>query len=381
MASEYDVFYFVACKGTVTKRELYTHFETERKNKRIYYLLNQLAKHIEITDEHIKVRHNEKSTNLHNLITYCLTYNLDYNALFDETLRQIIASLLCKKSFGSSNLQIAPATRTRVISILEKNNLLLIYKRKPLLASLVDCSFWREYCKTFSIPYKPATKRLDPLEYLRKVKPVFVSEKIRARSIHSSLFMEGVFLTLRETQLLLKEHVAPKTEMKNVLATEQYARALDFAKGRKELTVQTILDLHRIVMEHEQFGGVFRKENVQITNNPKFKIGSWKNIETELKTLLPLVMQRPKLLQEKLDALAYFHNQFQFIHPFIDGNSRLTRLLTFWFAGKLGVPLHEIPMTFITEYLSLTKGYQLRNDKKLARLFGEIVLFGASKKS
>jgi Fic family protein len=57
------------------------------------------------------------------------------------------------------------------------------------------------------------------------------------------------------------------------------------------------------------------------------------------------------------------HNEFQHIHPFEDGNSRVTRLLWNYVLMRNGFPLVNIYSNAKAEYLSLTK--MARDDAKL----------------
>ena len=71
-----------------------------------------------------------------------------------------------------------------------------------------------------------------------------------------------------------------------------------------------------------------------------------------------------------------------FIHPFIDGNSRLTRTRGRSFLqGKTARPIYEIPVAYISRYSSITKGAKNRDDNKLFRAFSRRYSFTYSAKS
>ena len=71
---------------------------------------------------------------------------------------------------------------------------------------------------------------------------------------------------------------------------------------------------------------------------------------------------------------AYFHNEFQRIHPFIDGNSRISRLLMLHILRMHGLPVLELPIGYFDSYLNLTKRSKKRDDEEFRYLIEEIVL-------
>ena len=84
-------------------------------------------------------------------------------------------------------------------------------------------------------------------------------------------------------------------------------------------------------------------------------------------------------LEEVLKFAVYFHNEFQHIHPFEDGNSRTTRLITFHLLQSKGIPILDIPYGLLDEYLVYTKGSRTREDKKLLSNLQKIILFNLKK--
>ena len=84
-------------------------------------------------------------------------------------------------------------------------------------------------------------------------------------------------------------------------------------------------------------------------------------------------------LKEALKFAVYFHNEFQHIHPFEDGNSRTTRLITFHLLQSLDIPIIDIPFGLLDEYLSYTKGSKNREDIKLYQSLQKIILFNLKK--
>ncbi len=71
----------------------------------------------------------------------------------------------------------------------------------------------------------------------------------------------------------------------------------------------------------------------------------------------------------------YFHNEFQRIHPFIDGNSRISRLLMLHILRSNDIPVLDLPIGYLDLYLDLTKRSKTRDDEALRRIIEEIIYF------
>ncbi len=80
-------------------------------------------------------------------------------------------------------------------------------------------------------------------------------------------------------------------------------------------------------------------------------------------------------LKEILDFAAFFHNEFQHVHPFEDGNSRTTRLITFHLLRTMNIPIFDIPLGLLEGYVFATKGAKERDDNRLNQILQLIILY------
>jgi Fic family protein len=156
------------------------------------------------------------------------------------------------------------------------------------------------------------------------------------------------------------------------------------SRDKKPLTLQTILNYHYLAMQHDlDIAGKIRKVEAHISGNPDFQITKAINIESELEELIreynEFIKKNKVSLKEILDFAVYFHNEFQHIHPFVDGNSRTTRLITFHLLQSRDIPILDIPYGLLDEYLGYTKGARTREDKKLLSALQKIILFNLKK--
>ncbi len=162
--------------------------------------------------------------------------------------------------------------------------------------------------------------------------PVQVKEKIQRVSIlKSSLFsarIEGNPLSLEEIDTDPSEDVK-KIEIFNILkAVEFIDRNI---KVGQEISAEEILKLHSIVMTdlfsqlgvfRQEMGAIFNSAGVAVYLSPPPK---------EIPVLLKKLLKYINSGEEKFPLISVFisHLVFEKIHPFIDGNGRVGRLLVF----------------------------------------------------
>ena len=179
--------------------------------------------------------------------------------------------------------------------------------------------------------------------------------------VYNSNAIENSTLSLEDTEIILSGgvlgrnvHVREVYEAKNLaLLTETVVE-----KSRASLDLKLILGWHKTLLSYidDKIAGRFRtgKEWVRVGNhlgaNPAF-VG----------TLMQELVDRYK--QDKnsyfLDAIADFHAEFETIHPFVDGNGRMGRVLINLQLVKAGFPPIIIPnKSKHTEYYPLFARFQ-----------------------
>lgn len=147
----------------------------------------------------------------------------------------------------------------------------------------------------------------------------------RLRSIHSSLAIEGNTLSLNQVTDILdgKRVVAPLREIqevKNAIATYDCASSLD------PFSVADLLKAHGMMMSALVDGaGCFRTGGVGVFSGDQVV-----HIAPPSGQVPQLVASLFDWLRNSLDHLlirsCVFHYEFEFIHPFADGNGRTGRL-------------------------------------------------------
>lgn len=407
MVTKYDIFEIIHQNHAPIKpAEIVKRLKKDKSfYKNIYRIINQLKKEGFLVKKNhgFESKNSEKSKMLFDLIAYCLHNGINYNYLLDERLVSFLNSAINKKEFQQKDFSIDSKTFSKYIAILNKFGLLLIISRKPLKARLFYNTLINNLLVYFW--YKQTSIKLFNVDYLDHIeKELILFKRLKKNNesgyrkivsefeiffIQHSLSLEGNPITLPDTIKILKDEIIPKDLRKeDIDEVQNYQKAihkmLKDATGKKPLTKESILEYHRLAMEHKhKIAGAIRKESVYIKNNPNFKITKVSEIDKELDKLLKeynkFMDKKDPPIKDIINFSAYFHNEFQHIHPFLDGNSRTTRLLTFHLLQSHGVPILDIPLGLLDEYLEHTKGSNERFDKSLFEMLQRIILFNLKK--
>jgi len=407
MVTKYDVFEVVyKNRGLIKPIEVVKKLN---KDEREYHIIHKYLRGLVKENLLIKQKGGfqaeitKKSESLYNIILYCIKNGINYNYILDEGFAKFISNSLQKTEINSNTLKINSRTLKRNIEILDKCGLVLIISEKPLRAIifynlllnnlLVYFGYKHEVITESARNYLPEIKKeLKIFKRLRK-KDEAKYQKIvidfEISFIYHSLSLEGNPITLPDTIKILRDNMIPANlrssdvdEVKNY--QEAMKQMIKDAYDRKPLSLQLVLDYHKIAMKHHSdFAGKIRVIDVYIKGNRLFKITPPDNIREELERLFEkyneFIKRKNPNLEEILNFAVYFHNEFQHIHPFQDGNSRTTRLITFHILQLKDIPILDIPFGLLDEYLSYTKGSKKREDEKLMQNLQKIILYNLRK--
>lgn len=171
-----------------------------------------------------------------------------------------------------------------------------------------------------------------------------ISEAEIPELVYNSNAIENSTLSLSETEkILLQIDLDRFITERELFETKNLARVVAYIETlskEKELTLETMLLLHRMLMSNinDEIAGRFREKNelvrvgTYIAPNPK-----------EVKKLLEnmLVHFYSSINENIIKKLARFHLTFEHIHPFIDGNGRIGRVLNNYLLLREGfVPIN-----------------------------------------
>jgi len=169
------------------------------------------------------------------------------------------------------------------------------------------------------------SKRPIPKETLKSIK-----ESFNLEWTYNSNGIEGNTLTLRETQVVLEGITVGGKSLKEHLEVINHEKAIlfldDLVKDRNPMTEWNIKNIHQLVLKEidDKNAGKYRDENVRI-------MGA-KHIPPDY-LIIPELME--KLIISYKDwnkyhpiiKAALMHGELVKIHPFVDGNGRVSRLV------------------------------------------------------
>lgn len=143
--------------------------------------------------------------------------------------------------------------------------------------------------------------------------------------------------------------------------------------GNYQISVKDALTMHRLFLKdiNLPFAGKYRTDPVLITGS-KYPVCKVKEIETEMKALFQWVASERKNYHP-VEFAALFHKRFVFIHPFIDGNGRISRLLMNTALLQDGYMFALIPPILRQEYIMLLEQAHA-NDQPFIDFIAERVL-------
>jgi len=183
-------------------------------------------------------------------------------------------------------------------------------------------------------------KRLDDLRPLPKDAIKKLLEDIRLRHTYHSDAIEGNTLTLQETKLVLEEGVTIGGKpLKDHVEAKNDAEAFDLmvklVRAKKPVSQEIIQEIHEIVTKGIlEESGKYRTENVRITGS-KTTPPSYSKIITLMEEYISNIRE---LKLHSIKKATFIHHELVRIHPFLDGNGRVARLITNLYLMKEGYP-------------------------------------------
>ena len=166
-------------------------------------------------------------------------------------------------------------------------------------------------------------------------------EQMEIEYTYHSNAIEGNTLTLRETQLVIREGITiGGKSLRDHLEARNHPRAIEYIEKIKDkpLTDDDILKIHEIIFAGIlENAGKYRSAQVYIEGSdhvppPAFEVPSL------VAELFEWLDNNPEELRP-IEVAAVFHHKFVSIHPFDDGNGRVVRLLMNLFLIKHGYRL------------------------------------------
>lgn len=135
-------------------------------------------------------------------------------------------------------------------------------------------------------------------------------------------------------------------ELQDVIETAGQSALYDYIfENEDSITVFSILKLHKMLYQYAPFpeaAGLFRETNNLVTNS-KFETTDYKEIMSEVLkvdvSVKTLIAEKDLIsVAEFIEKAIIIHHRLTVIHPFHDGNGRISRIYLNWLFKYKGLP-------------------------------------------
>lgn len=230
---------------------------------------------------------------------------------------------------------------------------------------------------------KELIKEIDKLQdQINSYKPLSenminqIKEYYRIGLVYSSNALEGNTLTESETKVILEDGLTVNGKpLRDHLEATGLSKSYDFMwqlSKKQEITEEDIKQLHKIFYKQidESNAGVYRKTEVIITGS-KYPTTKPSEIKPSIKQMIERFNKYRKEMHP-IEFAAIAHKEFVFIHPFIDGNGRVARLLMNLILIQEGYNIAIIPPIMRPEYIR-TLELAHKDDTKFKELIANML--------
>ena len=174
---------------------------------------------------------------------------------------------------------------------------------------------------------------------------------------YNSNSIEGNSLSLEETSLVINENIVPEGKtLREIYEAKNHAQAIKFLKSYKQdIDEKLILKLHSIILNNisERFAGRYREGTVKIFGSDV----RFPDTEKVPQLVLNLVYwyKEHKKEYHPFELAVIFSTKLVSIHPFVDGNGRISRLLMNFILQKNKFPWINVYTKQRAEYLKAVR--------------------------
>ena len=182
--------------------------------------------------------------------------------------------------------------------------------------------------------YNSKIKKLEKEEFEEFEKSFFTELTYNSNAI------EGSSLSLEETSLIINDNIVPEGKtIREIYEARNHIEALKFIKNYKgDLTELFILKIHSIILKDisERFAGRYRQTRIRI-HGSNVKFPTSEKVPQFIKNLI-YWYKKNKKKHHQFELAAIISMRLVSIHPFVDGNGRVSRLVMNFLLNKNQYP-------------------------------------------
>jgi len=203
-----------------------------------------------------------------------------------------------------------------------------------------------------------------------------IMEAEMSESVYNSNAIENSTLTISETEkILLEMEITREVSVREIFEAKNLARVMEYI--RKKVDIHPI-DRERILLLHQMLianindaiAGRFRAQGEYVRVGTHIAPAP-EHIEVMIASA---ITEYGKVSEYILDRIARFHLEFEYTHPFCDGNGRIGRVILNYQLTQAGFPPVIIRDKEKHVYYDAFKEYQDSNKKKTSGMEKVLVL-------
>lgn len=214
-------------------------------------------------------------------------------------------------------------------------------------------------------------KKLDLLKTIQGQALQNLEDWLKVELTYSSNAIEGNTLSRLETAEVIQKGVSATISgkpLKDQIEAINHAKAIEFikdlAKRRKShqfITEEDVLAIHKMILSGiiDEWAGEYRQTQVYIRGT---------NLDFPKPNEVPILMRKfvewlgDQQIEHPVKVASSAHFKFESIHPFIDGNGRVGRLLMNLILIVNGYPMAIVRNEERTQYLQALNVAQTKNE-------------------
>lgn len=174
---------------------------------------------------------------------------------------------------------------------------------------------------------------------------------------YNSNSIEGNSLSLEETSLVINENIVPEGKtVREIYEAKNHTKAIAFLKSYpKDVDEKMILKLHAIILNDisERFAGRYREGTVRIFGSD-VSFPDAEKVPEAMQNLIYWYAQHKKEYHP-FELAVIFSTKLVSIHPFVDGNGRISRLIMNFILQRNKYPWINVYTKQRGEYLKMVR--------------------------
>lgn len=183
----------------------------------------------------------------------------------------------------------------------------------------------------------------DKIENQKTFKQEFIADAAIEEAITSAIY-EGANSTRDKSKTLIASGKNPKNKDEWMLINNYRAMGWIKKNSQQTCSVELILNIHKIIVhntlkkEDVHYVGQFREDPIYIGDHEGV---SYKKLKPAVNEMIQTIVNHPRFLHGLIKSIL-FHYFIAYIHPFVDGNGRTARTLSYFIGMQNNLKFLEL---------------------------------------